>query len=104
MYDSGQAHIATTFFGTRLAAELYISRSRTCKAACRGVRSVPVEYRETRRAEGQEAGPVGAPGQWPVRPAGDGAAAGEISALISENTRYPYNLVLKNIRNDICMY
>ncbi len=94
-HDSGHAHMATTFFGTRRAAELHVSRSRTCKAASKGVRSVPVEYRESRRAEDQKAGPVGAPGQWPVRPAGGGAAAaGEISALISKNTRYPYILIL----------
>jgi hypothetical protein len=65
-HDSGQAHIASAicyhFFGTHRAAELRVSRSRTCKAACKGVRSVPMEYIESRRAEDQEAGPVGAPG------------------------------------------
>jgi hypothetical protein len=69
-HDNGQARIATIIFGTRLAAELHVSCSRTCKAACKGVRSVPVEYRESGRAEDQEAGPVGAPGQCPVRSAG----------------------------------
>ena len=97
-HDSGQAHIATTCFGTRRAVELHVSRSRKCKAASKGVWSVPVEYRlyyrVSRRAEDQEAGPVGAPGQWPLRPAGGGAAAGEISALISENARYQYILIL----------
>jgi hypothetical protein len=53
-----------------------------------------MEYIESRRAEDQEAGPVGAPGQWPVRPGGGGAAAGKISALISAKTRYPYILIL----------
>jgi hypothetical protein len=63
--------------------ELHISRSRMCKTAGKGVSTTSVVYRESKRAEDQEAGPVGAPGQWPVRPAG---AAGNISAPISCNS------------------
>jgi hypothetical protein len=48
----------------------------------RVLRVSPVEYRESKRAEDQEAEPVGASGQWSVRPAGGGGAAGEISTLI----------------------
>ena len=72
------------FFSIRRAVELHISRSKVCKAAGKGVRSVPVVYRESRRAEDHEAGPIGAPGPWPVRRAGDGGAAGEISSPISQ--------------------
>jgi hypothetical protein len=82
-HETGQSRIASTFFGTRWAAELHISRSRACQAACKGIRSVPTVYRPSKRAEDQEAGAVGAPGQWPVRPEGGGGAAGNISALIS---------------------
>lgn len=89
-HDSDPARIATTFFSTRRAVELHISRSKVCKAAGKGVRSVPVVYRESKRAEDQEAGPIGAPGQWPVRRAGGagpgGAAAGDISSPISGKT------------------
>jgi hypothetical protein len=83
-HDTDPARIATTFFSTRRAVELHISRSKVCKAAGKGVRSVPVVYRESRRAEDHEAGPIGAPGPWPVRRAGDGGAAGEISSPISQ--------------------
>ncbi len=61
---------------------LAVARVRQLARVLGPVRSVLVEYRESRRAEDQEAGPVGTPGQWPVRLAGGGAAAGEISALI----------------------
>jgi hypothetical protein len=42
-------------FGPHRATELHVSRNRTCKAdcmfqSCEGVRSVPLEYRESRRA------------------------------------------------------
>ncbi len=44
-------------------------------------------YRPSKRAEDQEAGAVGATGQWPVLPEararGSGGAAGNIAALIS---------------------
>ncbi len=66
-HDTDPASIATTFFSTRWAVELHISRSKVCKAAGKGVRSVPVVYRESRRAEDHEAGLIGAPGPWPVR-------------------------------------
>jgi hypothetical protein len=51
--------------------------------AYKGIRSVPTAYRPSKRAEDQEAGAIGAPGQWPVRLEGGGSAAGNISALIS---------------------
>ena len=79
----GDARIRTTFFGTRRAVELHISRSRACKAAGKGVSTATMVYRESKRAEDQEAGAVGAPGQWPVRPAGGSGAAGKISTPIS---------------------
>jgi hypothetical protein len=78
-YESGASRVATTFFGTRRAAELHISRSRGCRAACKGVMSLPTVYRPSKRAEDQEAGPVGAPGPWPVRLEGAGGAAGAVS-------------------------
>ena len=85
-HGAGDARIGTTFFATRRAVELHISRSRMCKTAGKGVSTTSVVYRESKRVEDQEAGPVGAPGQWPVRPAG---AAGNISAPIScKSPRY----------------
>jgi hypothetical protein len=84
-HDTDAACIATTYFSTR-RVELHSSRSKVCKAAGKGVRSVPTVYRESRRAEDQEAGPVGAPGQWLVRTAGGGGVAGEISSPISKKT------------------
>ena len=82
-HEIGQSRISSTFFGTRRAAELHISRSRTCQAACKGIRSVPMVYRHSKRVEDQEAGAIGAPGPWPVRPEGGGGPAGNISALAS---------------------
>ncbi len=58
----------SAFFGTRRAAALHISRSAGCKTACKGIKSVPVLYRNSQRQEDHEAGPVGAPGHWPERP------------------------------------
>ncbi len=80
----GDVRIGTTFFATCRVVEHHISRSRACKAAGKGVGTATMVYRESRRlAEDQEAGAVGAPGQWPVRPAGSGGAAGIISTPIS---------------------
>ena len=78
-YDRGPDWIDSTFFGTRRAAELHISRSAMCRAAGKGVRAITSEYRQSNRVEDQEAGPVGGAGTWPVRPAagaGPGGAAG----------------------------
>ncbi len=69
-YDCGTDLIHWTFFGSRRAAELHISKSPHCQAAAKGVKTVTKEYRDSRLAEDQEAGPVGAPGTWPERPAG----------------------------------
>ena len=99
-HDTDPACIATTFFSTRRAVDVHISRSKVCKAAGKGVRSVPTVYRESRRAEDQEAGPVGAPGQWPVRPAGGGGAAGDTSSLISARDR-KYTI---SVYCDICIH
>ena len=63
-YDRGPNWIHQTFFGSRRAAELHISRSPHCWAAAKGIKTVTQEYRDSRRAEDQEAGPVGAPGTW----------------------------------------
>ncbi len=76
----GDARIDTTFFAT---GELHISRSRACKAAGKGFSIATMVYRESRLAEGQVAGAVGAPGQCPVRLMGGGDAAGNISTPIS---------------------
>ncbi len=64
-HDRGEG---SAFFDTSKAAELHISRSQGCKNACKGVQSVPVLYRGSKRQEDHEAGPVGAPGHWPARP------------------------------------
>ncbi len=65
-YDRGPDWTHWTFFGSRRAAELHISRSPHCRAAAKGIKTVTQEYRDSRWA----AGPVGAPGTWPARPAG----------------------------------
>ena len=97
-HDTDPARIATTFFSTRRAVELHISRSKVCKTAGKGVRSMVTVYRESKRTEDQEAGPVGAPGQWPVRPAGGGGAAGDISSPTScktpQHRKVPYIRIL----------
>jgi hypothetical protein len=73
-YDRGPDWIHQTFLGSRRAAELHISRSPQCRVAAKGIKTVTQdsgqEYRDSRRAEDQEAGPVGAPGTWLARPAG----------------------------------
>jgi hypothetical protein len=99
-HDTDPASIATTFFSTCRAVELHISRSQVCKAAGKGVRSVSVVYRESRRAEDHEAGPIGAPGPWPVRRAGDGGAAGEISSQISKKS-HRYRKYTRSVYCDI---
>ena len=69
-YDHGFDWIQGTFFGSRSAAELHISRSLHCRAAAKGITTVTQEYRDSRRAEDQEAGPMSAPGTWPAPLAG----------------------------------
>ena len=100
-YESGAGRISTTFFCTRRAAELHISRSRGWQAACKGVMSVPTVYRPSKRVEDQEAGPVGAPGAWQVRPEGAGGAAGTISYPTSLKLRHPYIVMWINIVRDV---
>ena len=73
-HDRGPDWIHSTFFGTRRAAELHISRSAMCRAAGKGVKTLTTEYRPSKRVEDQEAGPVGGAGTWPVRPAAPGMA------------------------------
>ncbi len=78
-----------------------------CQAAHKGVRNVPAEYRESRRAEDQEAGPAERQGSGQcggtaaLRPVGGGAATGEISALISTKKQFPYILMVYTIGNDV---
>ena len=86
-HDRGEG---SAFFGTRRAAELHIWRSRGCLAACKGIKSVPVVYRDSQRLEDHEAGAVGAPGHWPARPVVTGSSAG--------GTSYPTYGLNKNIR------
>ena len=103
-YDTDPARIATTFFSSRRAVELHISRSKGCKAAGKGVRTVSTVYRESKRTEDQEAGPIGAPGQWPVRPAGGGGAAGDISSPISGKHDIGILRYSRHIGNDIAFF
>jgi hypothetical protein len=69
-YDRGAGAGDLGFFGSRRAAELHIAKSPLCRGAGKGVKTITMEYRDSKRAEDQEAGPVGAPGTWPARPAG----------------------------------
>ncbi len=80
--------IAGTFFGTRRAAEFHISRSSVCRGSGKGVNTITQEYRESKRAEDQEAGPVGAPGTWPARSAGKHDIVPDV--CITNRTRYRY--------------
>ena len=75
-HDRGEV---SAFFGTRRAAELHISRNAGCKTACKGIKSVPVLYRDSQRQEDHEAGPVGAPGHWPARPVPTASSKGASS-------------------------
>ena len=88
--------VQTTFFGTRRAAALHVSRSAMCRAAGKGVKTVTQEYRPSKRVEDQEAGPVGGAGTWPVRPAEPGISYPiSTKPLISkQNLRSPYIPIL----------
>jgi hypothetical protein len=78
-YQGGVDSIDCTFFCIRTIAALHISRSATCRAAGKGVKTVTQEYKPSKRVEDQEAGPVGGVETLPVRPADPGMAY---------NTRY----------------
>ena len=69
-YDRGPGGGGLGFFGTRRAAALHVSKSPLCRGEGKGIKTITAEYRDSKRAEDQEAGPVGAPGTWPARPAG----------------------------------
>ncbi len=66
----------SAFFGTHRAVELHISHIRGCQAACKGIKSVPVVYRDSQWLDHHEAGTVGAPGHWQARPVVTGSSAG----------------------------
>ena len=87
-HDRGEG---SAFFGTRRAAELHISRSQGCKNAFKGVKLVPVLYRDSQLQEDHDAGPVGAPGHWPARPTPTASSKGASSyPTYAYDTRYRY--------------
>ncbi len=55
--------------GSHHSPHTHIGRSAVCQTEGKRFYTVPVQYRPLGRAEDQEAGPVGAGGAWPVRPA-----------------------------------
>jgi hypothetical protein len=59
------------------AVTTHIGSSALCQTEGKEIYTVPVQYRPSGRAEDQEAGPVGAGGAWPVRPAAPAAAPGK---------------------------
>ena len=104
-YDCCPNWIDGTFFGTRRAAELHISRRAMCRTAGKGVRVITSEYRQSNWVEDHEAGPVGGAGTWPVRPAagaGPGGAAGmayrTLYRLYIENPVYRYIPIVQRLR------
>jgi hypothetical protein len=60
-----------------LTTNTHIGCSTVCQTKEKRFYTVPVQYRPSCRAEDQEAGPVGAGGAWPVRPAALAAAPGK---------------------------
>ena len=75
--SGGPGSRSSSFFCSYKAATTHIGRSALCQTERKGIYTVPVQYRPSGRAEHQEAGPVGAGGAWPVRPAASAAAPGK---------------------------
>ena len=73
----GPGSRSSSYFCSYKAVTTHIGRSSLCQTEGKGIYSVPVQYRPSCRAEDQEAGPVGAGGAWPVRPAAPAAAPGK---------------------------
>ena len=76
-YQRGPGSRSSSFFCSYKAVTTHIGRSALCQTEGKGIYTVPVQYRPSGRAEDQEAGPVGAGGAWPVRPAAPAAAPGK---------------------------
>ena len=76
-YERGPGSRSSSFFCSYKAVTTHIGRSSVCQSEGKGMYTVPVQYRPSGRAEDQEAGPVGAGGAWPVRPAAPAAAPGK---------------------------
>jgi hypothetical protein len=90
-YERGPGAGDLGFFGSRRTAELHISKSPLCRGAGKGVKTITTEYRDSKRAEDQEAGPVGAPGTWPARPAGkQNSRISYLMSVTHNRTRCPY--------------
>ena len=68
------------FYGTCWAAELSELHS-SCKAVCKGVRSVPMVYRDSKRAKDHEAGPERLDSDQCGR---QGAAARKVTHIIAD--------------------
>jgi hypothetical protein len=85
---------------------LAVAHARLRERASGPVRTVTMQYRPSGRAEDHEAGPVGAPEAWPVRPAAN-AAPGKhtqyrmrhrtVSAYIFIGVRYRIIVTLHTI-------
>ena len=68
-YDRGPGSRTNSYFCSYKAVTTHIGRSVVCQKEGKGVKTITMQYRPSGRAEDHEAGPVGAPGAWPVRPA-----------------------------------
>ena len=86
-YDRGPGSRTNSYFCSYKAVTTHIGRSVVCQNEGKGVRTVTMQYRPSGRAEDHEAGPVGAPGAWPVRPAAN-AAPGKQYRTSHRRSRY----------------
>lgn len=86
-YQRGPGSRSFAFFCSYKAVTTHIGRSALCQTEGKGIYTVPVQYRPSGRAEDQEAGPVGAGGAWPVRPAAPAAAPGKHIDIVYDIVR-----------------
>ena len=104
-YERGPGSRASSYFCSYKAVTTHIGRSIVCRTEGKGAQTVTMQYRPSGRAEDQEAGPMGAPGAWPVRPAAPAAPGKQYrtsytsisDVTISHATSYGMSFVLEDI-------
>ena len=83
--DATGSQLEIPIFARDKAVTTHIGSS-TCQTEGKGVRTITMQYRPSGRAEDHEAGPVGAPGAWPVRPAAN-ASPGTCRKIVCDIVR-----------------